>query len=256
MSSHKRLDSTVAALQRRYGDRALTRGLTKQPAPPHIATSFPTLDALTGCHGIPVGAITLFSGRMTSGKLTLAYKTMAEAQGASRHHKVALLDMSGSSDPDYLARCGVQLDRLILVRPVAGTAVMQLIIDLMATGELRLIVIDSLPDLLTHPLGGRRVQQIADQLVQILRTSPCALLLLDEFAPGWQRWLRPERYSILTQQAALQIALKRERWLEGKGQITGYEAEALLLKSRWAESGATARIAITFNGTVRAQTTW
>ncbi|MEZ4677305.1 MAG: hypothetical protein R2932_24115 [Caldilineaceae bacterium] len=193
---------------------------------------------------------------MTSGKLTLAYKTLAEAQGKTGNHKTALLDLSGGSDPDYLARCGVQMERLILVRPTATTDVMQLIIDLVATGELRLLLIDSLADLFAHQRGGRRVRQMADQLVTILRASPCALLLLEEFAPGWRRWLRLERDNALTQQAALHVALRRERWLEGEGRITGYEAEALLLKSRWAESGATARIAITFNGTVRARTSW
>ena len=256
MSSRKRLEFTVAALQRRYGEHALRQGITTRSRPPHISTGFPTLDTLTGCQGIPRSAITLFSGRMTSGKLTLAYKTLAEAQGKAGKHKTALLDMSGGSDPDYLARCGVRLEQLILIRPKTDTAVMQLLIDLVATGELRLILIDSLPDLLAHPQGGHRAQQMTDQLVNRLRESRCALILLDEFAPGWLRWLRPESHSPLAQQAALHIALRRERWIYGNGQITGYEAEAALLRSRWAASGRTTRIAITFNGVVRAQATW
>ncbi|MEZ4682097.1 MAG: hypothetical protein R2932_48615 [Caldilineaceae bacterium] len=256
MSSRKRLDSTVAALQRRYGEGALRQGLSARAIPPHISTSFAPLDALTGCQGIPLSNITLLSGRMTSGKLTLAYKTVAEAQGKSGKHKAALLDMNGSSDPDYLARCGVKLEQLVLVRPAADTAIMQLLIDLLATGELRLLLIDSLPDLLAHPHGGRQVQQMADQVVHQLRTRQCALIVLDEFAPSWRRWLRPEYYSALTQQAALHIALKKERWLTRESRITGYEAEASLVHSRWAVRGGAARIAITFNGTVRAQATW
>lgn len=254
MRSHKRLESTVAALQQRYGEQALRKGLRTSRTLPHISTSFPALDGLTGCQGIPLNAITLLSGRMTSGKLTLAYKTLANAQRKSG--KALILDLAGSSDPDYLARCGVKLDRLILVQPNAETAIMQLLIDLVATGELRLLLIDSLPDLLAHPYGRRQLNAMADQLVMVLRESRCALILLDEFAPAWIRWLRLETHSALAQHAAMHIALRRERWLQRKGRISGYEAEATLVKSRWAVSGRAARIAITFNGTVRAQNTW
>lgn len=256
MSSRKRLDSTVAALQRRYGERALQRGTTSRSFPPHIATGFSALDALTGCQGIPLGAVTLLSGRMTSGKLTLAYKTLAEAQGRRKKQQVALLDMSGSSDPDYLTRCGVTLNQLLLIQPNPDTKVMQLLLDLVTTGQLRLILIDSLPDLLAHRSSGRRALQMMDQLVHLLRESGCALVLLDEYAPGWLRWLRPASHTPLAQHAALHIALKRERWLYREQQITGYEAEAALMRSRWAKSGAKTRIAITFNGVVRAQATW
>ena len=48
------------------------------------STSFPALDAITGCQGVPLGDITLFSGRTTSGKLTLAYKTLMNARPPTR----------------------------------------------------------------------------------------------------------------------------------------------------------------------------
>ena len=256
MSSRKRLDSAVAALQRQYGKAALQRGMTTPPIPPQISTGFSALDTLTGCRGIPLRAITILSGRMTSGKLTLAYKALAQAQGKQGKETVALLDLNGSSDPDYLARCGVQLDQLFLVRPTTETAVMQLLIDLVATQQLRLVVVDSLPDLLAYARGRRQWTDMIEQLVTVLRQHSSALIVLDEFAPIWVRWFRPQTHNVLTQQAALHITLKRERWLHRDAQITGYEAQATILKSRWAQTGRTALIAITFNGTVRAQTTW
>ncbi len=259
MSSRKRkrLDSTVAAIQRRYGDRALQQGvtMTSAPLPPHTTTGFPALDAMTGCQGIPLGVITLLSGRMTSGKLTLAYKALAHAQGAKQQDAVALIDLNGSSDPDYLTRCGVALPRLFLIRPTAETAMMPLLIDLIGTGQLRLILVDSLPDLLARTSRARQLQNMVSPLLNALHRSCCALVFLEEWMPNWVRALGFGR-NPLAGQAALHIELRRERWLSDAGQMTGYEAEARILRSRWARSGQRTTLGITFNGTVKARTTW
>ncbi len=89
MSNRKqrKLESTAAVLHQRYGPQALRKAsnLAGQVVPPHISTSFPALDAIIGCQGIPLGDTTLFSGHTTSGKLTLAYKTLMNAQRPARN---------------------------------------------------------------------------------------------------------------------------------------------------------------------------
>ena len=141
----RRLDSTVAAIQQRYGAQALQRGArTLRPARgPHISTGFPTLDAVTGCDGVPGNAMTLLCGQSTSGKLTVAYKTLAAAQQHGRGGQVAIVDLAHHSDPDYLARCGIDLERLLLVRHHAGLDVPALLVDLVRTREVRLILLDN-----------------------------------------------------------------------------------------------------------------
>ncbi len=99
---------------------ARVRKSTYSASIPHVATGFATLDQMTGCQGIPLGAITLLSGRTTSGKLTLAYKLLANAQRASHGgvaYTVGLVDLNRTADPDYLARCGVDLEHLLVARP-------------------------------------------------------------------------------------------------------------------------------------------
>lgn len=80
----RQLEQTVAALRTRYGDGVLRRAseLSSVRSVPHIPTGFGELDALTGCGGVPQGALTLLRGRTTSGKLTLAYKTLASLHRA------------------------------------------------------------------------------------------------------------------------------------------------------------------------------
>lgn len=255
----KRLESAVAALQRRYGPRALYQGvaLPAQPLPPAIATGFPQLDALTGCQGIPLRALTLLSGKMTSGKLTIAYKLLASAQ-SQPDGIAALLDLNHSADPDYLHRCGINLEQLFLVRPTPTTQLVQLLIDLIATNQLRLLVVDTLADLLAHPDHAAQLQAQQARLLTALHAANCALLIIDEYLPLWQRWFTATWP--LHQAAALHIELRREQWLpsdhHSDHKLAGYCAQARLLKSRWSRPGRTATIAITFNGAVRAQPTW
>lgn len=227
----KRLESTVTALQRRYGRCALQTGreLAQAPPPPHISTGFPQLDTLTGCGGVPLRALTLFSGKMTSGKLTLAYGLLAKAQGTVAD-AVALLDLNGSTDTDYLQRCGVKLPQLFLVRPTAETQTLQLLVDLVETRQLHLVVVDSVADLLHNRAQMRQFQTMLPRLLLALQQSACALLLVDEYMPLWRRWF--DASWTLHQAAALHVELRHERWLTTADKLLGYEAQAQVRKSR------------------------
>ncbi len=77
----KNLGQTVEAIQRQHGVKALQQGARHSPKPEvAISTGFPQLDALTGCNGMPLGLMSLMSGHSTSGKLTVAYKLLVNAQ--------------------------------------------------------------------------------------------------------------------------------------------------------------------------------
>ena len=256
----RRLDNTIAAVQRRHGPTALRRGAdAASPAVPHIATGFAALDAITGCGGVPLGAITLLSGRTTSGKLTAAYKVLANAQRDGRGHvayTAVLLDLSRTADPDYLARCGLDLEALLVGRPQAGPEALALLGDILAARRVRAVVLDSLPDL----LGGRRglggLGANLGKLQALLRASNAALLVLDEPQPPWLRWLNLDAGSEVRRAAALHIEMQRERWLREGGALVGYRAQARLLKSRWVYGPRSAPVELVFNGTVRARETW
>ena len=114
--------------------------------PPAISRGFADLDVWTGCRGVPLGAITLLTGPSTSGKLAVAYKTLA-AGWQNGCHPVALIDLIHSTDPDYLVRCGVDLAHLLLVRPGPETQIDTLVLDLVRSRHLRLLLVDSLADL-------------------------------------------------------------------------------------------------------------
>lgn len=264
MSGRKRrnLDSTVAAIQQRFGPHALQRGerALREAHGPRISTGFDALDAVTGCNGVPGNAMTLLSGESTSGKLTVAYKTLAAAQQARRGGQVAIVDLAHNSDPDYLARCGIDLARLLLVRQHPGLDVPALLVDLVRTRELHLILLDNVSDLVAERRMAGRFNATLGALTQALRTTACGLLLVDDPQPPWQRWLAGgplrDRRQALYQSVALHIAIRRERWLREEGALVGYRAHARIDRSRWRHDRPSAVVEIRFNGAVHAQSTW
>jgi hypothetical protein len=233
--------------------------LDDAPEIPHISTTFPALDAVTGCGGFPAGAVTLLTGRSTSGKLTLAYKLLASAQRGPRGdcaHNVGLVDLSRTADPDYVARCGVQLDALLVARPAVGPQTFQQIGDMIHTYQLRAVVVDSLADLASNAAALRGLHNLLGRLRHLLLTTQCTLVLLDEPCPPWRRWLNIDRARPVRWASALHVEMQREQWLHKNGAPVGYRAQARLLKSHWVYGLRSAPIEIVFNGVVRSRESW
>lgn len=259
--NRKRLDSAIVGLQQRWGTRVIGTGRDLRPQVSIIPTGFPELDLLVGIHGVPLNALTLFSGHTTSGKLTLPYKILANAQHSfvskiQRRNPVAILDLNASTDPEYLGRCGIDLDHLLLVRPPSGKQAVDAIIDLVRGRQLRAILVDSLSDFATDPVVGCYLENRTPQLNLFLKNSGCALIVLDEAQSPWLEWLPQRPGRALNHYAALHLEFKRERWLESKGELCGYQVQGRVVKNHWGRNGQIVSLAIEFNSTVRASETW
>ncbi len=271
----RKLEDAAAILHRRFGAQALCKAsnLTEGVIPPHLSTSFPSLDAITGCQGVPLDGITLFSGRATSGKLTVAYKTLMNAQRPASDplapdskrsnggDLVAIVDLNQSTDPDYLARAHVDLERLLIIRPQQGKEAVDLLLDLARTQDVRAILVDSLTDLLVMRDAGRRLQSALSQLRTLLRGANCALIFVDEASPPWQHWINTDHSAVVSQSAALHIETQRESWIIEHQEMVGYRSRARVLKSRWARGApSAASIDIRFDkegsNTISARETW
>ncbi len=260
----RRLESTVAAIQRDFGPRALRPARELRAAlPPHISTGFPALDAATGCGGLPLGALSLFSGRSTSGKYTVACKALACSQGnLTSPATVALLDLPHTADPDYLHRCGILLSHLIIVRPEESADGLPLLLDIVQSGQVGLLVVDGVAEHAAGGQAGRRaggqalsLSAVVSRLRPLARAANTAVLFLDE-AASWQRRLGVDPAAALRRQVALHVEMRRERWLRRNGQLAGYAARAQVLRSLWRGDLSAAQLEIVFNGAVHARPTW
>jgi len=254
----KRLAATVAAIQRRWGTKALSRGERTLRPPveiPHISTSFPSLDqALAGIGGIPRGRLTELLGAPTSGMATLALKIMASAQPDGQ--TAVYVDLGRTFDPDYAARCGVNLAQFLLVRPANGLEALEIGHSLIASRGAGVLVFDAVTHLLADPQGAQALSMALRQLLPVLAKSPAVLIFLTplQFGSAMSAANYPSGFA-LPHYATLRLQLKKEKWIHKGRDVRGYQARVLVLKNKLGQAGRQATIAITFNGVVRGDST-
>ena len=136
------LDKAVGDILKRYGDGSIMRLGEAQ----HMQTeAFPTgslsLDIALGVGGIPRGRITEVYGPESSGKTTICQHIVAEAQKLGG--TAAYIDMEHALDPSYAARCGVDVDNLLIAQPDTGEQALEITESLVRSGAIDVIVIDS-----------------------------------------------------------------------------------------------------------------
>lgn len=239
----RKLDAVVTRLQLQYGPRAVSKAArTAQPMPvPHISTSFPDLDTALQIGGLPRGRLSEISGPVTSGKVTLAAKVLAAAH-REPDALVAWLDLGRVCDPDYLHRCGLDLDRLLIVRPHDDADALALTLHLVESQALAALVFDSLAEL--APDRSTVLAGMLERLAAAVTLTETAVIFLTEPLTQVQA---------LAHLATVRLAMRRERWIQRGTDVCGYEGYVEILKHKLGRAGAVVPIRITFNGTVRGE---
>lgn len=166
------------------------------------------------------------------------------------------MDLSRTADADYVARCGVNLDALLVGQPPPGRKAVELLGDLVRRPRIRVLVVDSLSEIAGSQEALRALHSMLPRLQQMVQERKCALVILDEPQAPWLRWLQLDTSSQVRSAAALHIELQHEQWLYESEKLIGYSAQARLLKSRWAHGIHSTPLAIIFNGTVKSRETW
>jgi recombination protein RecA len=247
-----RLETTVAAIQGRWGTKALRKAAATDvaTATPHIATGFSSLDQALGIGGIPRGRISELLGVSTSGMSTLALKVIASAQTAG--DQAAYIDLGHTFDPDYAARCGVRVSKMALIRPHAASEALEITHALIARGGVGIAVFDSVTDLLAEAHGAQAMSVALRQLNGALAASSCALLFLTPLYFGDALSLHnyPSGFA-LPHYVSIRLLLEKEGWLKARRDIRGYQARVTVLKNKLAACSGPTSIAITFDGVVK-----
>ena len=99
------------------------------------------LDEALGVGGFPQGRIVEIYGPESAGKTTICQHVIAEAQkmGAT----AAFIDVEHALDPDWAQVCGVDIDNLIVSQPDSGEQALDLVEIYARSGEVDVIVVDS-----------------------------------------------------------------------------------------------------------------
>lgn len=136
------LDKAVSDILKRYGDGSIMRlGEAHSMVVDVVPTGSLSLDLALGVGGIPRGRITEIYGPESSGKTTLCQHIVAEAQKLGG--TCAFIDMEHALDPAYAAKCGVDIDNLLVSQPDTGEQALEITETLVRSGGIDLVVIDS-----------------------------------------------------------------------------------------------------------------
>jgi recombination protein RecA len=137
----KKNDSKLEELHRKYGESFIDLGKSRG-APIHVLpTGSLALDRATGVGGYPRGRIVEIYGPESSGKTTLALHAIKSAQ--ANGERAAFIDAEHALDAKYASAVGVSLSDLVFSQPDSAEQGLNMVQDLVDTGEMALVVIDS-----------------------------------------------------------------------------------------------------------------
>ncbi|MCI0579741.1 MAG: DNA recombination/repair protein RecA [Chloroflexi bacterium] len=242
----RRLEQTIDGLRQQYGIHVV-RPLKEQTLDPvrTVSTSFPQLDkALAG--GIPAGRVSEIVSIPTSGGTTLALKIIANAQQVQG--MAIYLDLERTFNPDYAARCGIDMRQLLLIRPYSHRQAVEITQDFVLSGDIPILVVDAPYELFTRPQTSQGLAKMLQRVNVPLRRAGSILLCLvslpAETAPSLAT-TRPV-HDTLAHYAAVRLVIRREHWTHSRKGFRGYQANVHIAKPVQKQVS----IAITFNGTV------
>ena len=218
------------SLRRRFPGARLQGG----DAPAVLATGVEALDALLP-GGLPRGRVTVLAGPPSSGHTGLALAAAARVTGGGA--RVAWIDVPCTLHPPSADAAGVELARLVLVRPPARgarqvAAALHAGAVLLGARAVGLVVLDLAGDGVTVPTDRGAWTRLARAV-----SSEAACLVLAGAAPGG---------SPLAQVASVVVSLGRARatWL-GDGapaRLAGARIRAEVARSRFGGEGRVAEI--------------
>ncbi|HUV81304.1 MAG TPA: recombinase RecA [Patescibacteria group bacterium] len=136
------LQEAIDEIKQRFGEGAIMKlKEVKAVDIDSISTGSISLDLALGIGGVPRGRVIEIFGPESSGKTTLALHVLAEAQ--KKGGAAAFIDAEHAMDPDYAKRIGVNTDDLLISQPDSGEQALQILETLVRSGEVDVIVIDS-----------------------------------------------------------------------------------------------------------------
>ncbi len=169
----KSIEQALKEIRTKFGDESITTfGAGRPEKIPAIPTGSIGLDAALGVGGLPRGRIIEIFGPESSGKTTLSLHVVAEAQKAGG--VAAFVDAEHALDPEYARRIGVKLQELLISQPDTGEQALDIVESLVRSGNVDIIVIDSVAaltpkDEIEGEMGQQHVGKQARLMSQALR---------------------------------------------------------------------------------------
>ena len=173
MDREQALDAALGQIERAFGKGSVMKMSDRpQVSIGAVSTGSLALDLALGIGGLPRGRVVEIFGPESSGKTTLVYHVIAEAQ--RRGGICAFIDAEHAMDPSYAKRIGVNIDDLLVSQPDTGEQALEITELLIRSGALDVVAIDSVAALtpkaeLEGEMGDSHVGLQARMMSQAMR---------------------------------------------------------------------------------------
>ncbi len=200
----------------------LIRALETKRRDELLATTLAPFDALLG-GGLPRGKVVELTGRRTAGRFSIVMAALAAS--TSLGEAAALIDLGDNFDPQIGEMTGIDLRRMLWIRPhTLKQAVMS--VEMIAAAGFQTVILDAG----SHPIRGRRVPDAA--WVRLARAAEAHGTVMMIATP----------YALTGTASEAHVAARRARpkWIGGGKSpriLAGIEVSVTLEKHRHNKSG-------------------
>ncbi|MFH1406929.1 MAG: recombinase RecA [Candidatus Omnitrophota bacterium] len=138
----KALELALSQIEKQFGKGSIMKlGQDTKVKVDVISTGALVLDAALGVGGVPRGRVIELFGPEASGKTTLSFSVIAQAQ--KRGGVAAFIDAEHAFDSGYAKKVGINLDDLLISQPDTGEQALEIAETLVRSNAVDVIVIDS-----------------------------------------------------------------------------------------------------------------
>jgi len=190
-SKLKALQLTLDKMDKAYGKGTVMKmGDSEIVKVEAISSGSLTLDGALGVGGYPKGRVIEIYGPESSGKTTLTLHAIAECQKAGGI--AAFIDAEHAFDRFYAENLGVNIDELIISQPDNGEQALEITDNLIRSGAIDIIVIDSVAALTPRSeiegemgdskmgLHARLMSQALRKLTSNISKTNCTVMFINQ----------------------------------------------------------------------------